>query len=117
MDIPQIVAKSEARTGDMGQKYLVTGKDVALRSWEEAVGEMSEAGARNYETVGFLLSGKLQFELGSEVAELKPGDSWLVPAGAPHRYKVLEDITAIEATSPPARFSGRDEAPEVSKQS
>ena len=104
MDIPQIVSKSDARTGDMGQQYLVTGKDVALRSWEEAVGEMSEASVRDYETVGFLLSGKLHLELGSEIAELKPGDSWLVPAGASHRYKVIEDVTAIEATSPPAAF-------------
>ncbi len=37
---------------------------------------------------------------------LEPGDSWLVPAGAEHTYRILETFTAVEATSPPAWCAG-----------
>jgi mannose-6-phosphate isomerase-like protein (cupin superfamily) len=39
---------------------------------------------------------------------LEPGDSWLVPAGARHCYRIMEPLTAIEATAPPAQVHGRD---------
>ena len=41
---------------------------------------------------------------------LEPGNSWVVPAGAHHRYKILEPFTAVEATHPPAHVDGRDSA-------
>ncbi len=108
MDIPQIHSTSDADIGSMGQTYLVTGKQVALRHWREAPGEFSESHCRDYETVGYLLSGVIELELDGGRATLHPGDSWLVPCGAPHRYRVVESVVAIEATSPPARFGGRD---------
>jgi uncharacterized cupin superfamily protein len=40
---------------------------------------------------------------------LEKGDSWVVPKGAQHTYKILETFTAVEATSPPAEVHGRDE--------
>jgi quercetin dioxygenase-like cupin family protein len=40
---------------------------------------------------------------------LEAGDSWLVPAGAEHAYRILDEFTAVEATSPPAHVHGRDE--------
>lgn len=33
---------------------------------------------------------------------LEPGDSWVVPRGARHRYVVLDSFTALEATHPPS---------------
>ncbi|MFG0262674.1 MAG: cupin domain-containing protein [Novipirellula sp. JB048] len=108
MDIPQIHPASDAEVGSMGQRYLVTGKEVALRRWDEAAGEFSASHCRHYETVGYLLSGRLELEFDGGTATLRPGDSWLVPSGAPHRYRILEPVVAIEATSPPARFGGRD---------
>jgi quercetin dioxygenase-like cupin family protein len=45
---------------------------------------------------------------------LNPGDSWLVPRGAAHTYRILEPFTAVEVTCPPSHVHGRDEpaAPE-----
>jgi quercetin dioxygenase-like cupin family protein len=43
------------------------------------------------------------------MVRLEPGDSWVVPRGAAHTYKILEPFTAVEATSPPAHAHGRDE--------
>jgi mannose-6-phosphate isomerase-like protein (cupin superfamily) len=40
---------------------------------------------------------------------LEPGDSWIVPRGAHHSYRILEPFSAIEATHPPAVIHIRDE--------
>lgn len=109
MDIPQIISRRDATVGEMGQKYLAAGRDVALRQWQEAAGDWTESSCREYETVGYLISGSLQLDLGGEVATLEPGDSWLVPKRAAHRYRVREPIVVVEATTPPARFNQRDE--------
>ena len=58
---------------------------------------------RDYETVGYVISGY------ARTLNLKPGDSWLVPAGATHQYMIMEPFTAVEATAPPAEVHGRDE--------
>ena len=97
--------------GEMGQKYLASGKNVAMRLWEETpVSEPKPPTARQYETVGYVISGRaeLHLEPGQRIV-LEPGNSWVVPEGALHTYKILEPFTAVEATSPPAQVHGRDE--------
>ncbi|TWU46835.1 cupin domain-containing protein [Rubripirellula reticaptiva] len=110
MDIPQVTSKLDAETGEMGQAYLATGKQVALRRWEEGPGDFGDPRRRDYETVGYLLSGLMDVDLNGESVTLARGDSWLVPAGTLHRYRIVEPIIAIEATSPPARFNDRDDS-------
>lgn len=97
--------------GEMGQKYLASGKGVAMRLWEETpAGEPKPPAARDYETVGYVLSGRAELHLeGDQMVLLAPGDSWVVPHGASHTYKILEPFTAVEATHPPAQVHGRDE--------
>lgn len=108
MDIPQVTSQNEALTGEMGQEYLATGKQVALRRWVEDVCDFGPTHTREYETVGYVFSGVLELELDGQIAKLSSGDSWLVPEQAAHRYRVLEPVVAVEATSPPARFGNRD---------
>lgn len=105
------VSSEASPEGAMGQTYLVSGKSVAMRLWREV--EPSEgmgAHARDYETVGYVVSGRAELTLEGQTLTLEPGDSWLVPAGATHDYRILEPFTAVEATSPPASAHGRDEA-------
>lgn len=105
------VDSSNSPTGDMGQKYLVTGKSMAMRLWEnEQPGEPKPKQAREYETVGYVIAGKAELHLDEQKIQLKAGDSWLVPQGANHTYKIIESFTAVEATSPPARVDSRDES-------
>ena len=40
---------------------------------------------------------------GGETVALAPGDSYCVPAGAEHTYRILETFTSVEATAPPAK--------------
>ena len=96
--------------GEMGQKYLASGVSVAMRLWEnEEPTDGKPARTRDYETVGYVIRGKAELHLEGQVLTLEKGDSWVVPKGASHTYKILETFTAIEATSPPAHAKGRDE--------
>jgi quercetin dioxygenase-like cupin family protein len=96
--------------GQLGQKYLASGKSVSMRLWEdEQPGEAKEATSRDYETVGYVIKGCAELHLEGQVLRLEPGNSWVVPKGASHTYKILEPFTAVEATSPPAQVHGRDE--------
>ena len=103
------VSSSTSPHGDAGQKYLASGKRVAMRLWEdEQPTDAKPVTAREYETVGYVISGRAELHLEGQQVALEPGDSWLVPAGARHTYRILEPFTAVEATSPVAHAEGRD---------
>lgn len=96
--------------GEMGQTYLASGKTIAMRLWQDAQpNEVKEPTAREYETVGYVISGSAELHLEGQMVLLEAGDSWVVPKGASHTYKILAAFTAVEATSPPAQVHGRDE--------
>lgn len=104
------VNEQGAPQGEMGQRYLASGELVSMRLWEkEQPGEPKPEAAREYETVGYVISGRAELRLEGETTALAPGDSWTVPKGASHTYNILEPFTAIEATSPPAEAGRRDE--------
>jgi quercetin dioxygenase-like cupin family protein len=97
-------------TGAMGQKYLASGVHIAMRLWEdEPPGEPKAATRRAYESVGYVLKGSAELEIEGQIVRLEPGNSWVVPKGALHRYTFIEPFTAVEATYPPAHVHGRDE--------
>lgn len=104
------VNSAHSPKGQMGQKYLATGKTVSMRLWEdEQPDEPKPAATREYETVGYVIKGKAELHLEGQMILLEPGDSWMVPKGASHTYKILEPFTAVEATSPPSQVHGRDD--------
>ena len=96
--------------GEMGQTYLVSGKRVSMRLWEQEPADSHKAeSVRGYETVGYVIDGRAELELEGQTIRLERGDSWLVPAGAKHTYRILEPFTAVEATAPPSQVHGRVE--------
>ncbi|MGO8609554.1 cupin domain-containing protein, partial [Rhizobium johnstonii] len=72
-------------------------------------GEPKEPSARPYETVGYVLKGRAELHIEGQMVVLETGNSWVVPKGASHTYKILEAFSAGEATTPPAQAHGRDE--------
>ena len=104
------IDSSASPTGDMGQTYLVSGTRAAMRRWEIASGEGGEMHTRPYETLGYVVSGRVEIHIGDDTITCGEGDSYLVPEGSEHKYTVLEDLVAIEATAPPARVDDRDDA-------
>lgn len=106
----QKVMSENSPHGEMGQKYLASGINVAMRLWEnQEPNDDKQERTRDYETVGFVIKGKAELHLEGQILKLEKGDSWVVPKGAKHTYKILETFTAVEATSPPAHAHGRDE--------
>jgi quercetin dioxygenase-like cupin family protein len=104
------VDSSNSPQGEMGQKYLASGKNIAMRIWEnQEPDEPKETAKRDYETVGYVIRGRAELHLEGQMVLLEKGDSWVVPRGAAHTYKILESFTAVEATYPPAHIHGRDE--------
>lgn len=104
------VDSAHSPKGEMGQKYLASGTTVSMRLWEdEQPGEAKPEAQREYETVGYVIAGRAELHIEGQTLLLEPGNSWIVPKGANHSYKILEAFTAVEATSPPAQIHGRDE--------
>ncbi|SMB89328.1 Cupin 2 conserved barrel domain protein [Hymenobacter roseosalivarius DSM 11622] len=96
--------------GNDGEKYLASGKNVSMRLWEnEQPSDDKEPVSRPYETVGYVISGRAELHSEGQVVVLEPGNSWVVPKGAAHTYKILEGFTAVEATTPPAQVHGRED--------
>lgn len=104
------VDSTHSPKGEMGQKYLASGKSLSMRLWEdEQPSDAKPEAQREYETVGYVIKGRAELHLEGQMILLEPGSSWVVPKGATHSYKILESFTAVEATSPPAHIHGRDE--------
>lgn len=103
------VSSGASPQGEMGQLYLASGKSVSMRLWrDEPPGEPKPAASRAYETVGYVISGLAELHLEGQTVRLEAGDSWVVPEGASHTYRILEPFTAVEATHPPAQVKNRD---------
>jgi quercetin dioxygenase-like cupin family protein len=105
------VSSGNSPKGQMGQQYLACGVRMAMRLWsDEPSDQATSASERDYEILGYVISGRAELQLEGQTILLEPGDSWLIPRGARHSYRILEPFTAVEATSPPARVHARDEA-------
>ena len=97
--------------GKHGQKYLASGVKLSMRLWEdERPGKTKSATQRDYETLGYVIKGRAELQIQGQTLILEPGDSWVVPKGSLHRFKILESFTAVEATCPPAEVYRRDES-------
>ena len=47
-----------------------------------------------------MVAGRAELTIEGQIASLKTGDSYLVPANAEHTYRILETFTAVECISP-----------------
>ncbi len=103
------VEASSAPKGPQGQRYLANGKALSMRLWDsEPPSGDHPSSRREYETVGYVISGRATLTLEGQTVTLQPGSSWIVPKGAEHSYRIEETFTAVEATHPAAEVHDRD---------
>lgn len=105
------IKKVDSRTsphGELGELCLVSGKTLAMRLWQLEPGD-GEPSVRDYETVGYVIDGRAELTIEGQTIVLERGNSWLVPKGARHQYRIHERFQAVEATSPPAHLHGRSQ--------
>ncbi|HAE41234.1 MAG TPA: cupin domain-containing protein [Candidatus Riflebacteria bacterium] len=68
--------------------------------WNTPAGTVSPAHEHPEEQFGYLLKGSFEVTIGDEKAVLKAGDSYFIPGGVSHQFKLLEDCLAIDIFSP-----------------
>ena len=105
--VTKIDSKHSPR-GPEGEKYLASGVRVSMRLWEAERPGAQPPSSRAYEVVGYVLRGRAELHIEGQLVLLGPGDSYVVPRGARHHYRILEAFSTVEATSPPAHAHGRD---------
>ncbi len=103
------VEAAHAPKGPQGQRYLASGEGLSMRLWDSEPPSGDNAPTRrDYETVGYVVSGRATLTLEGQTVTLQAGSSWIVPKGAEHSYRIEEAFTALEATHPAAEVHDRD---------
>lgn len=98
----EVIDAEHTRKGKNNERHLAKGQSLSMRMWDsEPAGIEKRPLRRDYETVGYVISGRAEVLIEGEAAMLTPGTSWVVPKGAEHTYEILETFTAIEANAPP----------------
>lgn len=54
-----------------------------------------------HEQAGYCVRGRFVLTIDGGSTVIEPDDSYVIPGGAPHSYRVLEDALAVEVFSPP----------------
>ena len=104
------IDSSASPIGPDGEVYLASGKTMAMRMWrDEKPSDAKPAARRDYETIGYVLRGRAELHIEGQTMLLEEGNSWVVPKGAEHTYRILERFTAVEVTHPPYQVHGRTE--------
>ena len=81
-------------------KPLVHGKKTLLCEFRLAKGSVLPLHDHPHEQTGYLVSGKMRFDIEGDAFEANPGDSWSIGGGTVHAAEVLEDAVVIEVFSP-----------------
>jgi len=80
--------------GATGERMMVT---LMTFQKDQLVGEHSHP----HEQAGYCIQGRFELKIDGTPTVIETDDSYIIPGGAPHSYRVLEDALAVEVFSPP----------------
>jgi quercetin dioxygenase-like cupin family protein len=80
--------------GATGERMMVT-----LMTFKK--GQEADTHSHANEQSGYCIRGRFALTVDNESSIVEPDDSYVIPAGAPHTYQILEDSLAVEVFSPP----------------
>jgi quercetin dioxygenase-like cupin family protein len=84
----------EFMVGATGERTMVT-----LMTFKQ--GQKVGMHAHPNEQAGYCIQGRFELTIGEVSTMIEPDDSYVIPGGVPHSYRVLEDALAVEVFSPP----------------
>jgi quercetin dioxygenase-like cupin family protein len=97
-------ANADARVVEMfdgvTRRTLNSGDRTTLAEITLAKGSVVPMHTHPHEQIGYVVSGRVIFEINGEKRELGAGDSYLIPGGEPHEVHTLEDAICIDIFSP-----------------
>lgn len=89
------------RTGDSEITILVKGEEAMLNFFKLDAGFDNPDDVHPFnESIGYVISGKLEMRIGDELHILGPGSAWVHPKGVRHTAKALEPSTVLEFMAP-----------------
>ena len=97
---PHAEAKPVEMAPGIVRRTLCSGDRTTLVELTFEAGASIPSHTHEHEQTGYLVSGRLRFELDGRVREMQPGDAWLVPSQRPHAVTALEPSVAIDVFSP-----------------
>ena len=92
----------DVKTHSEGVSYktLTFGERTSLSEFSLEKGSVIPRHSHPHEQTGYVISGRMLFNIGNEQFEAEPGDSWNIPSNVDHDVEVLEDTVVIEVFSP-----------------
>ncbi len=79
---------------------LVHGEKTLMGRFKIAKGSAIPAHFHPHEQTGFMVSGKVRFNVDGKQTDVEAGDSWCLPGNVEHSAEALEDSIIIEVFSP-----------------
>ena len=100
----------EEKVTDRITRRIVTGEKEMIAFWKMKAGAHAGAHQHPHEQISWMLSGKMEFRLGSEKRTCGPGDIVVIPSGVEHEAWFPEDTEVIDIWSPPREdfYTGQD---------
>ncbi|MBI2555367.1 MAG: cupin domain-containing protein [Candidatus Rokubacteria bacterium] len=100
----------EEKVTDRITRRIVTGEKEMVVFWRMKAGAHAAAHTHPHEQISWMLSGKMEFRLGSEKRTCGPGDIVVIPSGVEHEAWFPEDTEVIDLWSPPREdfYTGQD---------
>lgn len=81
-------------------KTLVNGEKTLMSEFVLEQGRQLPRHSHHHEQTGYLVKGHLRLTIGTDVYDVRPGDSWCIPGDVEHGADILEDSVATEVFSP-----------------
>ncbi|MFZ7110725.1 MAG: cupin domain-containing protein [Desulfatiglandales bacterium] len=84
----------------IARKTMVYGEKTLMTEFVLEKGNRLPQHSHPHEQTGYLVKGWIRLSIGTEVSDVRPGDSWCIPGGVEHGAEILEDSVAMEVFSP-----------------
>ncbi|GAA5514751.1 hypothetical protein Dcar01_03511 [Deinococcus carri] len=95
------VSRGSTTHGPEGEHHLVRGEGSSMRLWHrEEPNADKPMSTHPYETLGYVIEGRVDLIVNDETVSLQPGDSYHVPRNTPHTFRITETLTAVEVNTP-----------------
>jgi quercetin dioxygenase-like cupin family protein len=95
--IPEVIAQGRTRY----LAYLSNLMMVVMDFYDGPTSQPDPPHSHPHEQISYVVSGEINFVLGSDVTRLGPGDMFIVPPNAPHSIQLLnENVRLVDTFSP-----------------
>ena len=97
---PKDAQKVEKLAGIHRRTMAITDEEMLCEFFLERDSIVPEHSHMN-DQVGYVIYGKVELKVGSEMRVCQPGDSYAIPGGIAHSARALVDSLVIDVFSPP----------------